>query len=772
MISLAALPRLLAPSVRKRIFGGFAVVLVLLVVLAVIASRSMDTVYIGAGRVSDDSAQATASTEVALQVAEAHVRVLQYALSATMDDQKAAQASLARLDQAIERSQGVGAVRGADLQSLAARYRSVVDATITAIEARRAAVEQLQDSSTELRTIISGMVGLLERETDPAVVGAGARLLQSFSESDGAASRYIATRTPAEANAADTALQVFRDGIPLLVGAASENRRLQRLLKGLAEPLDRFAASLQNVVAADGHLHTATAERDAAADAVLHAAAAQRDNAMTSQRGAIAAMLDGISAARQLGFVTSAGAVGIGVLLALLIGRSIARPIIALTDVMRKLAGGTLDLAIPHGTRRDELGEMARAVGVFRDHMTAEVQLMHQGEIERRQATEDKQASLVRMAETIESETQTAIEQIGQRTANMTTTADEMHASASRTGVSAQSAATAAAQALDNAQTVASAAEQLAASIREIGAQVGQSSASVGKAVEAGRETRATIEALNEKVGRIGMVADMISDIAAKTNLLALNATIEAARAGDAGKGFAVVASEVKQLASQTARSTEEIGRHLGEVRAATAASVTVVGRIERTIGEIDAISGSIAAAVEEQGAATSEIARSVAETASAAHVMTSRIAEVSSEAERTGRQAESVHVEISGLATAVGDLRHSVIRVVRTSTIEVDRRRSERYPTNLLCHLALADGSTHAARVRDLSDGGANIEAGPAMQPGDRGVLRLSGIGFDLPFTVRHAADGALHVAFALDAATAASFHTVVEQLGQRPAA
>jgi len=319
---------------------------------------------------------------------------------------------------------------------------------------------------------------------------------------------------------------------------------------------------------------------------------------------------------------------------------------------------------------------------------------------------------------------------------------------------------------------VASAAEQLAGSIREIGAQVGQSSASVGKAVEAGRETRATIEALNEKVGRIGVVADMISDIAAKTNLLALNATIEAARAGDAGKGFAVVAGEVKQLARQTARSTEEIGRHLGEVRAATAASVTAVGRIEHTIAEIDAIAGSIAAAVEEQGAATSEIARSVAETATAAHVMTARIAEVSSEAEKTGRQAEGVHVEIGGLATAVGDLRHSVIRVVRTSTLEVDRRHSPRYPTNLPCHLELADGSTHAARAHYLSDGGSFIESGPSMQPGDRGVLRLDGIRLDLPFTVRDAPDGALHVAFALDPAAVASFHAVVEQLGQRPAA
>ncbi len=170
-----------------------------------------------------------------------------------------------------------------------------------------------------------------------------------------------------------------------------------------------------------------------------------------------------------------------------------------------------------------------------------------------------------------------------------------------------------------------------------------------------------------------------------------MNATIEAARAGDAGRGFAIVASEVKQLATQTARSTEEISRHLNEVRSATGVSVAAVGAIERTISEIDAIAGSIAAAVEEQGAATAEIARNVAQTAEAANEITGRIAEVSSEARETGEHAADVQIDAAGLAELVSALRSTVVRIIRTSTAEVDRRHGPRQGFVMPCRLTVA---------------------------------------------------------------------------------
>ena len=182
-------------------------------------------------------------------------------------------------------------------------------------------------------------------------------------------------------------------------------------------------------------------------------------------------------------------------------------------------------------------------------------------------------------------------------------------------------------------------------------------------------------------------------------------------------------------------------------------------------------ISGVIAAAVEEQGAATAEIARNVVETAAAADAMASRIGEVSAEAEQTGRHAEAVHSNTAGLASAVGELRHTVIRIVRSSTTEVDRRTSGRSPVGMSCRLDVA-GGTYQAQASDLSEGGACLSGGPALGIGDRGTLQLDGVSSALPFAVRDQADGTLHVAFDLTAAQSSALRSVLGRVGQRTAA
>ena len=232
--------------------------------------------------------------------------------------------------------------------------------------------------------------------------------------------------------------------------------------------------------------------------------------------------VDDLRAATMRGITRFAGLASILILLcvavAWFVSRGITRPLVHLRNSMAALAEGDLTTDLTGPARTDEIGEMAAAVVVFKEHMIRAVELAAVQQTERDAAEAAKREALVRMAETIEAQTGAALLQITARTAEMAATADAMSQSASRTGDAASTAAVAAGQIRVNAQVVASATEELAASIREIGGQVGQSAATIGEAVTAGAEARDAIEALNQEVERIGTVAVMISDIASKTS--------------------------------------------------------------------------------------------------------------------------------------------------------------------------------------------------------------------------------------------------------------
>lgn len=478
------------------------------------------------------------------------------------------------------------------------------------------------------------------------------------------------------------------------------------------------------------------------------------------------------TAATVLPVILVGGIILVSALAAFLVVGGITRPLQRITKAMRELAAGDLNVQITGQDRTHEIGQMAAALEHFRRQSQENQALTAARDEERRVTEQQKQLALIAMAERIEAAVGDALAQIGLRNSELTHIANDMRGLAERTGGSAHGASSAASQTLANAQTVAAATEELTMSIREISGQMNQSVAMIQEAVAAGGETRATIETLNERVGRIGLVADIINDIAAKTNLLALNATIEAARAGEAGKGFAVVASEVKQLAGQTARSTQDIARHLADVRSATVAAVEVVGRIEATIGRISDVAVSVAAAVEEQGLATAEIARSVAETTHAVREISARNADVSVAADDGSKQAAQVLAMTQGMGEAVVSMKTTVIRVVRTSTEEVNRRKSARLALDLPCRIDLAGRSDPTARLSDLSDGGARIVTDLTAGSGTRGVLHVSGLACGLPLVVQGQDHGAVRVAFDLDASAAASLQAFMARHTQRQAA
>ena len=339
--------------------------------------------------------------------------------------------------------------------------------------------------------------------------------------------------------------------------------------------------------------------------------------------------------------------------------------------------------------------------------------------------------ALTGMAEAIEREAGLAVESVSALTAEMSSTAQQMSATAAQTGDNASRAATAASQTRETADTVADASEQLAASIGGIARQVSHSAASAQRAVEAGNRACDGIEAMSLQAAEIGKIAEIIADIAARTNLLALNATIEAARAGEAGRGFAVVASEVKQLATQTAKSTADISRQIAAVRDATAHAADQVAQVVALIGEIDATTADVASAIERQSVATDAIARSVAETAGAATLMSERTGAVRQAAEQTDKQSHAVRSTAESLEGAVKQLRQTVIRVVRTSTKSVDRRRDSRVDVRVPAHLLVVDGSKEGEAVTtvNLSLDGALISGSRSLKAGSSVKLMLDGM-------------------------------------------
>lgn len=333
----------------------------------------------------------------------------------------------------------------------------------------------------------------------------------------------------------------------------------------------------------------------------------------------------------------------IAALIAAWLGRSLARPILALQSAMGQITSGRHDIEVPGARRGDEIGAMAKAVEVFKDSLIETGRLRQAQEQQRTTTENERRDALHAVAARFESGVGGIVNAVGSAASELRSTASSMANTAQEATRQSATVAAASEEATQNAQAVAAAIEELNASINEIAQQVNESAKVASAAVVQANDTNSEVLGLAEAAQKIGDVVKLISEIAAQTNLLALNATIEAARAGDAGRGFAVVASEVKTLATQTSKATEEISAQVGAIQAATQSSVGAIEAITRTIGRVNEIASAIASAVEEQGAATREIAHNVAEAARSTGEVSINIQGVDKAARGTGAAAARV---------------------------------------------------------------------------------------------------------------------------------
>ncbi|QRE72880.1 methyl-accepting chemotaxis protein [Methylobacterium aquaticum] len=407
------------------------------------------------------------------------------------------------------------------------------------------------------------------------------------------------------------------------------------------------------VVAANAAQRAIVAERNGHLAALVTAAQRAGDDEIarigSERRRAEILLLVGVALAASLGIAA-----------ALWLARGIVRPIGRLGDAMRGLAAGELSLTIPGQERRDEIGGMARAVGVFREALAAKARSDAEA-VEAARAEAARARRLGTLTAGFEATMSSSTQGLARAADTMQGTAASMSAAAARTNARSAEVAEAASRTSANVETVAAATEEMAISIREIARQVAHSAEKATDAVGRARETDAVIAALAAGAERIGEVVVLIQGIAGQTNLLALNATIEAARAGEAGRGFAVVAAEVKQLAGQTARATEEIGGQIARIQDATREAVAALQAIGGVIGEMSEIATGITAAMEQQGAATQEIARNVGEAAQGTQVVSTGIRDVRRDAEGAGDAAARVLAAAEALAGTATGLRGEV---------------------------------------------------------------------------------------------------------------
>ncbi len=344
----------------------------------------------------------------------------------------------------------------------------------------------------------------------------------------------------------------------------------------------------------------------------------------------------------RIGLVVSVVGLLLGAGLAALLGRSISRPLVAITAAMQRLAEGDRSTAIAFRDRRDEIGAMARTLDVFRAN-AEQAETLGRAQAEAQTAKLQRSEQMEHLIKAFEEQVGAMMQGLTTASAGMTGTSQLLAATAQGTREQSLAVASGAEQTSANVQSVASAAEELAASIVEIRRQVDHSAGIALRAVQDAARTDATIQRLAEGARKIGEVVQLINSIASQTNLLALNATIEAARAGEAGKGFAVVAGEVKALASQTARATGDISAQISSIQRMTDEAVAAIVQIGETIDEMSRIGTAVAEAIEQQGAATGEIARNVQEAARGSHEVTNSIAQVQHAAEQTGASAQDL---------------------------------------------------------------------------------------------------------------------------------
>ncbi|PLX38459.1 MAG: methyl-accepting chemotaxis protein [Hyphomicrobiales bacterium] len=654
--------------ISAKIFGGFGIVLLLLIVISLTGGLNLNNGNTDFKRYRAIALQTNQAGEVQANLLEARLAAMKFMQEGSQD---AVTAVTERGETTLKLAEALSAmVNSPEKKAIVANAEEELGEYLKAFDQlTKLRAERTELVKTGLNKIGPGIVKTLngimsgaEARGDMTTAFHTAEVLQSLMIMRLHISRFIRENDP------DVHAKVLKE-------EEAATKHIEDLGEKLQNPEDQQALNKVDMLLASyfqtyESVYTSVVEENTIYHGTLSTIGPKIAAEMEELKLAIKQEQDTLgpqaSAAMENAVYITAGAAGIslvlGILAAWLIGAGISGPVQMITRAMKTLAGGDKSTAIPGLDRKDEIGAMASAVQVFKENM---IKADEMAERETREAgIRDARAKRIEaLTSDFDSGVSELLSAVASASTEMENTASSMSTIANDTNHRATTVASAAEEASTNVQTVASATEELTGSIHEISRQVSQSAEIAGRAVTQAEQTDGQVRGLADAAQRIGEVVSLISAIAEQTNLLALNATIEAARAGEAGRGFAVVASEVKNLATQTAKATEEISQQVGSIQSETLEAVTAIQSIGTIIKEVNDIAAGIAAAVEEQSAATGEIARNVEQASIGTQEVSTNIVEVTHAASETGAAASQVTSVAGDLNMKADELKAKVER-------------------------------------------------------------------------------------------------------------
>ena len=640
--------------IKLKILTGFLLVLLVLAGVAGFGLVAFSRVAVSFTSVRQQADLMDAARQIERDFVDLRRLAVEFELNSTTEAAGAIDDSLHRLKTEIDQ-QGAAVTDAARHERLAAMadqfaaYDQDLRAVITLKREQDALVSgTLDPAGIKATSDIQGVAAAAAEADAAGSVDIAKDALQAWMITRLSVDRMIGRRDESAASAAEDSLSDMNRAIDTLKLAA-DGASYMPLVDDLSTQVAQFGTAYHRAHAITAELAKHIGGSMASEAKVIAEGSTALRDASAADNARIAVDTTSMFASTRLVLIGLAiGGVAVGLAFGWFIGGGIARPVSRMADAMRRLAAGDNAVSVERG-RRDEIGQMADALAVFRDN--AERTLVLEEDKAKEQAErERRQHQIEDRIRAFDGTVQQTLDMVARSLGRLRHASGDMTAASEETQRQVDAVSDGAARASQNVATVAAGATELSASINEISRQVTTSTDIAHHGVEDAQRTADIVQGLQSSAQRVEKVVGLINDIASQTNLLALNATIEAARAGDAGKGFAVVASEVKQLAAQTARATDEIRSQIAEMQEASGRAVGAIDAISGAIVKISDITVALAAAVEEQDAATQEIARNTNAAAAGTADVTRGIVAVTEAAGTTGSTA-------GVLAAATGDL-------------------------------------------------------------------------------------------------------------------